>query len=62
MATVQDARGRGEEEEQGDQERRKRTLLNRIFNHRLSFAMASQSFTIAQERWRKRRIKGGERE
>ncbi len=40
--------------------RGKHTLLNRIFNHGLSFSVASQSFTIAEERRRGRRIRGGE--
>lgn len=71
MATMQELRGeerggektgekREGEEKWRNRRRRKRILLNRIFNHSLSFAAASQSFTIAQERRRGRRIGGGE--
>lgn len=74
MATVQEltpegverARGkRGEGESKGEEKQRRRRKyipLKRIFNHILSFAVASQSFTIAQERWRGRSIRGGEGE
>lgn len=49
---------RREREEKAEEE--KETHGNRIFNHGLSVAVASQSFTIAQERRRGKRIRGGE--
>lgn len=64
MATMQELtpeRG-GRKQRKQRRRRRKHTLLNRIFNHSLSFAVASQSFTMAQERRRKGRTGGGEGE